>query len=62
MKATMRNDGVIVISAESGVEAFALKKWMELSEIRVDDAQRSLTVHVNPTYLIVDANNPELPK
>lgn len=60
MKATMRSDGVIVISAENGVEAFALAKWAELSVIRIEDHMGAVNYHINPTWLLVNGNNPEI--
>jgi hypothetical protein len=59
MIATMSGNGVITITAENGAEAFALRNWMEKAQINVDDVVRALSYHVNPTYLMIDANSPE---
>ena len=59
MKATMDSQGMITISAENGVEAFALSEWDKKANIEVDDQMRMLKRHINPVWLCINANDPE---
>lgn len=59
MKATMDANGVITISAESSLEAFALRKWADMAAIQTNDAARMLNHHWDPRLLMVVAATPE---
>lgn len=58
MKASMDSKGVITLKAETGAEAFALQQWMGKASIPVNDLQRCLNNHWNPSWLAVDATGP----
>jgi hypothetical protein len=51
MKADMLEDGTLVIIAENGAEAFALRQWKEKSHFPVNDMDRMLSEHINPFYI-----------
>lgn len=53
MRAEMREDGVITISPESSVEAYALKKWNESAFIGVDDHARAINHHLDPRKILI---------
>lgn len=40
MKAEMSKHGIITLSPETSLEAYALKLWAEQASIRADDLQR----------------------
>lgn len=61
MKATMDANGVITISAESSLEAFALRHWMDKATIPTDDQLRCIKSHWHTGWLKVDALTPEPP-
>ena len=59
MKATMDANGMITLKAESSLEAYALKKWMDSAWICQEDIKRARTGHWSSGHLCVDARNPE---
>lgn len=58
MKAEMFEDGVIKIIPESGVEAYALRKWSESALIQAVDLQRMEDGYWRGSSLLIDANWP----
>lgn len=58
MKAEMSEDGVITIRPESSVEAYALRRWMEVAYISVEDPLRDIRNHVDPRLISVNASWP----
>lgn len=56
MKATMNEDGMITISAESSLEAYALRKWTESAQINIVDVARAETGYWRDSKLMVDAS------
>lgn len=55
MKAIMDAAGVITLSPESSIEAFALRRWVDAAIIPVNDVMRCESHHWRSTYLIVNA-------
>lgn len=58
MIATMDERGVITLQAETGVEAFALRKWAEHALIPVDDLARREGCYWRGSQLLVAAGVP----
>lgn len=59
MKSTMDSQGVITLSAENSLEAFALQRWVEMAIIRVDDKMRCENHHWRSTYLVINTTPPK---
>jgi len=55
MKAEMSEDGVITVKPESSIEAYALRKWMEVAYISVEDPLRNIRNHIDPRLFSVNA-------
>lgn len=58
MKIEMSEDGVITIKPESSVEAYALRRWMEVAYISVEDPLRNIRNHIDPRLVCVNADWP----
>lgn len=62
MKATMDANGTIVLKPENGAEAFALRYWVQLNLIEVDDLTRNETHHWRSQGLMVCHVDVEAPE
>lgn len=55
----MDANGVITLSPESSVEAFALRHWTDIALVQQEDPKRREQCHWRGSRLIVSANIPE---
>lgn len=58
MKATLTANGLLVISAESPTEAYALRKWDQEAFIAMDDKARMETRFVKGSHIQIIAEVP----
>jgi hypothetical protein len=54
MKAEMTADGKIVLKPESGIEAFALMRWIERTIVNQPDVQRKEAFHWRGSSIQID--------
>lgn len=59
MKATIDSNGVLVIEAENGIEAFALRIWARDSTVEVDDPKRMESEYLKGSSMLINLNVPE---
>lgn len=55
MKVEMGETGMLTLSAETSVEAFALKKWCEAALVAQEDVMRGEACHWRGSMLMVRA-------
>lgn len=61
MKATMSAAGVITLQAETSVEAYALRHWVNINLVLQDDMTRNESAHWRGSGLLVNAELPPVP-
>jgi hypothetical protein len=54
--ASMDENGVLTLQAETSVEAFALRQWVGLSLIQFDDIMRNEQCYWRGSKLLVNGN------
>ncbi|WOH61940.1 hypothetical protein [Bradyrhizobium sp. BWC-3-1] len=59
MIATMDTCGVITLKAETSLEGYALRKWMEQAGIQTNDMLRREQLHWRGSMLMADGNPPD---
>lgn len=56
MKAEIDSHGVVTLTAESSVEAYALRQWVVESLVMQDDVKRAEKCHWRGSRLLVSTN------
>lgn len=59
MRAEMNAQGVITLSPETSVEAYALSKWVAHAAVMVSDIQRAEGMYWRGSMLFVQGSVPE---
>lgn len=59
MRTTISGDGVLTLSAESDLESFALRKWVESSTFGYEESEKlnRTLLKIDSSKIIIDTNN-----